>query len=156
MRYRSQNEWNENSHETNSIEEVVHYSKLATISSHNSKEAIENATLVALIIYLAKNKYSKEEIIKLLNLKYYYSPFKEFNYTCSSTINNCLYALFTSNSYEEAIRKVISFGGDTDTNACIVGSMAEVMYGVDDKLISLVNEKIPKKFVKVLEKGYKK
>lgn len=141
---------------SNSIEEVMEYSKLATIPSHNSKEAIECATLVALIIYLAKNNYSKEEIIKLLNLKYYYSPFKEFNYTCSSTINNCLYALFTSNSYEESVRKVISFGGDTDTNACIVGSMAEVMYGIDDKLISLVNEKIPKKFVKVLEKGYKK
>ena len=137
---------------SNSIAEVVEYSKLATIPSHNSKEAVDCATTIALIIYLAKNKYSKEEIIKLLNLKYYYSPFKEFNYTCSSTINNCLYALFTSNSYEESIKKVISFGGDTYTNSCIVGSMAEVMYGIDDKLISLVNEKIPKRFVKVLER----
>ena len=111
---------------------------------------------IDLIIYLAKNNYTKEEIIKLLNIKCFYSPFKEFNYTCSSTINNCLYALFTSNSYEESIRKVISFGGDTDTNACIVGSMAEVMYGVDDQLISLVNEKIPKNFVKILERGYNK
>lgn len=141
---------------SNSIEEVVKYSKLATIPSHNSKEAIENTTLVALIIYLAKNNYTKEEIIKLLNLKYSYIPFKEFNYTCSSTINNCLYALFTSKSYEESIRKVISFGGDTDTNACIVGAMAEVIYGLDNNLIDLSKDKIPRNFVKVLERGYKK
>ena len=141
---------------SNSIEEVVEYSKLATIPSHNSKEAIESATTIALIIYLAKNDYSKEEIINILNLKYSYTPFKEFNYTCKSTINNCLYALFITNSYEEAIKKVISFGRDTDTNACIVGSMAEVLYGLDSDLINLANNKIPKKFIKVLEKGYKK
>ena len=141
---------------SNSIEEVIEYSKQATIPSHNSEEAIECTTTIALIIYLAKNNYSKEEIISLLNLKYSYIAFKEFNYTCSTTINNCLYALFTSDSYEEAIRKVISFGGDTDTNACIVGSMAEVMYGLDNNLINLAKEKIPKKFVKLLEKGYKK
>lgn len=141
---------------SNSIEEVVEYSRLATIPSHNSKEAVDCATHVALIIYLAKNNYSKEEIINLLNLKYIYIPFKEFNYTCSSTINNCLYALFTSNSYEEAIRKVISFGGDTDTNACIVGSMAEALYGIDNNLINLAKEKIPKNFVKILERGYNK
>ena len=125
---------------SNSIDEVVEYSKLATIPSHNSKEAVDNATLVALIIYLAKSNYTKEEIIKLLNIKYFYSPFKEFNYTCSSTINNCLYALFASNSYEESIKKVISFGGDTDTNACIVGSMAEVLYGIDNIKVIVRNK----------------
>lgn len=140
---------------SNSIQEVINYSKLATIPSHNSKEAIEYATKIALIIYLARKGCSKEEIINRLNLKYNYIPFKEFNYTCSSTIDNCLYALFTSNSFEESIRKVISYGGDTDTNACIVGSMAEVLYGIDNNLLDLANEKIPKNFVKVLEKGYK-
>ena len=28
--------------------------------------------------------------------------------------------------------KILSYGGDTDTNACIVGSMAEALYGIDD------------------------
>ena len=139
---------------SNSVDEVVEYSKLATIPSHNSKESVDCATTIALIIYLAKNNYSKEEIIKLLNLKYFYSPFKEFNYTCSSTINNCLYALFTSNNYEECIKKVISFGGDTDTNACIVGSMAEALYGIDKSLVDKAISKLPNEFVSVLEKGY--
>lgn len=60
------------------------------------------------------------------------------------------------NNFEESLRKVISFGGDTDTNACIVGSMAEAMYGLDNNLITFAKEKIPKNFVKVLERGYNK
>ena len=62
--------------------------------------------------------------------------------------------LFSSNSFEEAIRKVISYGGDTDTNACIVGSMAEVLYGIDENLILSAKKKIPNEFNDILEKGY--
>ena len=34
----------------------------------------------------------------------------------------------------------------------IVGNLTEVMYGIDDKLIKQVNEKIPDEFVKILNK----
>lgn len=139
-----------------SKEEVIKNTKLATIPSHNSNEAIKCASLVALIIYLGRKGYSKEKIISELNLKYSYNPFKRFNSTCLETIDNCLYALFNSNSFEEAIRTVISYGGDTDTNACIVGSMAESLYGLDQNLILKTNEIIPKEFVKILNLGYSK
>ena len=46
-------------------------------------------------------------------------------------------------------------GGDTDTNCAIVGSMAEAEYGIDERLIEKVNERIPKEFVRVLEKSKK-
>ena len=71
-------------------------------------------------------------------------------------VNNCLFALFSSNSFEESVRKVISFGGDTDTNACIVGSMAEAMFGIDNDLIQQAKTKLPDKFNKTLTKGYSK
>ena len=120
----------------------------------NSKEAINSATIIAEIIYLARKGCQKKEIIKQLNLNYSYSPFQKFNSTCYKTIDNCLYALFTSNSYEEAVIKVITFGGDTDTNACVVGSMAEALFGIDDMIIEQAKEKIPKNFVQKLEQGY--
>lgn len=75
--------------------------------------------------------------------------------TCKETIDNCLYALFTSSSFEGSIKRVISYGGDTDTNACIVGAMAEAMYGVNPILIERAKCKIPKEFIDILEKGYK-
>ena len=135
-------------------EEVVSNAYLATLPSHNSYEAISSATIVAMIIYLARCGYSKDEIISRLNLKFSFSSFNEFNYTCFSTLDNCLYALFNSNSYVEALKTVISYGGDTDTNASIVGSMAEALYGVDDELILKASKKIPSCFVDLLNKGY--
>lgn len=136
----------------NSKEDVIENAKLATIPSHNSKEAINSATIIAEIIYLARKGCPKKEIIKQLNLNYSYSPFQKFNRTCYKTIDNCLYALFTSNSYEEAVIKVITFGGDTDTNACIVGSMAEALFGIDDMIIEQAKEKIPENFVQICTK----
>lgn len=138
-----------------SEEEVRKNSRLATIPSHNSEEAIKCSETIALIIYYARNGFNKNEIIDKLNIKLQYKPFETFNSTCSTTIDNCLFALFTSNSFEESINKVISYGGDTDTNACIVGSMAEAIFGIDQKLIKKAKSKIPKEFINVLEKAYK-
>lgn len=138
-----------------SEEEVRENARLATIPSHNSEEAIKGAELVALTIFYARKGYSKEEILEKLNIDLKYVPFESFNSTCVTTIDNCMYALFTSNSFAESMEKVISYGGDTDTNACIVGSMAEAMYGVPKILIRKAKEKLPKDFVKVLERGYK-
>ena len=38
----------------------------------------------------------------------------------------------------------LSFGGDTDTNACIVGSMAEAFYGIDENLKQSALNKLPR------------
>ncbi len=136
--------------------DVTKNAYLATIPSHNTEEAIQNATTIALIIYLARKHYPKEEIIRKLKLDYSWRPFQKFNTTCSQTIDNCLYALFTTNNFEESIKKTISFGGDTDTNACIVGSIAEALYGIEQQHIEQIKPQLPKQFVKTLNQGYSK
>src|SRR5574344_772727 len=140
----------------NTKEDVIKNAYLATSTSHDTKEAIDNATLVALIILLARMDYSKEEIIKELNISLKHNKFDKFNYTCSDTIDNCLYALFNSTTFEESITNIISYGGDTDTNACIVGAMAEALYGVNIYLIESVKPKLPVNFVELIERGYDK
>ncbi|MBQ3021616.1 MAG: ADP-ribosylglycohydrolase family protein [Bacilli bacterium] len=137
-------------------EDVIKNAKLATMPSHNSIESIDAATTIALIIFYLRKGLDKEEILKKLNLKLNYTPFKKFNTTCNETIDNCLYIFFNSNSFLDAIKKTILLGGDTDTNACIVGSMAEAAYGIDKELIELANNKIPIEFKKILCKAYKK
>lgn len=134
-------------------DDVVSNALLATIPSHNSEDAINSSTMVALIIFYLRSGMNIQDIYKKLNIKVSYTPFTKFNTTCSETIGNCLYALYNSNSFEDAIRKTIMMGGDTDTNACIVGSMAEALYGVDDDLKAIVDEKIPLEFVKILRKS---
>lgn len=133
-------------------EDVIKYARLATIPSHNSKEAVDSSTLIALIIFYFRQGLTKEEVFNKLNIVPTYKPFEKFNMTCSDTINNCLYALYNSDSFEDAIRKVIFMGGDTDTNACIVGSIAESLYGISDELKEKALKKLPEEFVKVLNK----
>ena len=140
----------------NTESDVKIQSKLATIPSHNNEESIKYAETVALIIFYARNGMSKEQIINKLNIKLTFKPFDKFNYTCKDTIDNCLYALFNSNSFEESIKKVISYGGDTDTNACIVGSMSEALYGIPENLINKAKQKISKEFIEILDNAYKK
>lgn len=139
-----------------SEEEVKREVLLATNPSHNSKEAIDCSNIIALIIFYKRKGLSKEEIIKKLELKYNKEDFIRFNMTCRETINNCLYVIFNSDSFEDSMFKMLSFGGDTDTNCAIVGSMAEAFYGIDERYIQKVNEKLPKDFVKVLSLAYKR
>jgi ADP-ribosylglycohydrolase len=139
----------------NSEKEVIENAILATKPSHNSEEAIECSKIIALIIYYSRQGWPKKEILKKLNINLQYKPFQKFNTTCKETIDNCLYAVFVSSSFEESIKNVISFGGDTDTNACIVGAMAEAMYGIRPILIEKAKCKIPRAFTDIIEKEYK-
>ncbi len=136
-------------------EEVRENAKLVTIPSHNSEEAINSATTIALMIYYLRKGYSKEEVYKKLELYSEYIPFTKFNTTCHETIGNCLYAIDKSNSFEDAIRKTLLMGGDTDTNACIVGSVAEAIYGMTKEEKQLAEQGLPNEYKKVLKKVYR-
>ena len=139
----------------NTEEEVVENARLATIPSHNSEEAIYCATTIALMIYYFKNGLNKEEVYKKLELQAHYIPFTKFNMTCGTTIGNCLYAIYNSSSFEDAIRKTLVMGGDTDTNACVVGSVVEAIYGITNEQKLIAMKDLPSDYVKILKKVYK-
>jgi type I restriction enzyme M protein len=125
-----------------SIEEVKENARLATIPSHNNEEAIKGAEAVAVSIFLLRKGMAKEAVIKYIKDNYYELDFDledlQRNYTFSSRTSNsvpqALYVFSQSNSFEDSIRKAISIGGDTDTIACIVGSLSEAYYGISDEL----------------------
>ena len=135
-------------------EDVIKNAYLATIPSHNDSISIECAKIVALIIFYARKGYNKEDIINKLNLTIKEPKIETFNYTCKDTIDVCLYSLFNSNSFKECIELVLSFGGDTDTNACIVASMGEALFGIDEDLKIKAIEKLPNDFKVVLKRVY--
>ena len=133
--------------------DVLDNAREATIPSHNSFEAIYGAEVLSLVILYLRQGLSKEEAFKMLNLAPKYVPFKKFNTTVEETLYNCLYVFYISNSFEDAIKKTLLMGGDTDTNCAIVGALAEAYYGIPQVLIDKANSKIPDRFVKVLKKN---
>ena len=133
--------------------DIINNVVLATSPTHNSKEALSSSIKLALMIYYFRMGLSKDDVYRKLDIKLDFQCFKKFNTTCDETLNNCLYILYHSNSFNDSIKNAILMGGDTDTNAAIVGSVAEALYGIPKELIKESEEKIPSSFVKVLRKA---
>ena len=60
-----------------------------------------------------------------------------------------------SNSFEDATRKTLLMGGDTDTNCAIVGSVAEFMYGMNKQQKEQAVLGLPDEYINILKKAYK-
>lgn len=132
----------------------------ATVPTHDSESAKKASLCLATFILLADNNYPKEKIKKIINLYYPYDyDFKLnelrqnmfFNRTCDETMPICLYAIFSTNNFDDAIRLTLSLGGDTDTNCAIVGAMAESLYGMPQELIETTKTYIPENYDKILQ-----
>lgn len=66
-----------------------------------------------------------------------------------------IFCFLESNDFEDAIRKAISIGGDSDTIAAITGSIAEAYYGIDKKLIKRVEKYLPEYIINIVNEFYK-
>ena len=125
-----------------SLDEVKKQSRLATIPSHNNIEAIKGAEAVAVSIFFLRKGMNKNEVEEYIKKNYYDLDYDlkdlqknyRFSSKTSESVPQSLYIFFKSNDFEDAIRKAISIGGDSDTIACIVGSLAEAIYGIPDDL----------------------
>ena len=73
-----------------------------------------------------------------------------FNETCQGTVPVCLKIILNSNSFEDAIRNAIAFGGDSDTIGAIVGSMAEAKWGIPNDIYKQVFKYLPTDMLQVV------
>ena len=78
----------------------------------------------------------------------------KFDETCQGTVPLCFKLLQESNSFEDAIRNAISFGGDSDTIAAIVGSLAEAVFGIPDSIKKKAERFIPIEMLKIVREFY--
>lgn len=118
------------------FEEMLKQTNAATLISHNHKESFKGAKTVSSAIWYLLNGATKKDIRKLVHKLYELPPVKkiEFNETCQGTVPICFSILLESNSFEEAMRKAVWVGGDTDTICAIVGSMVEPLFGIPEEI----------------------
>ncbi len=70
--------------------------------------------------------------------------------TCQGSVPQAIICALEATDYEDAVRNAVSIGGDSDTIACITGSIAEAMFGVPDEIRKSAMEYLPDDFVKVV------
>ena len=136
------------------LEEVQEQAKISAAFTHNHPEGLKGAVSVASAIFLARQDCSKPELKKYIEKNFSYSlKFNlktlqknyKFNESCQETVPQAIYAFLISDSFEDSIRKAISIGGDSDTLACINGSIAEAFYkGVPKNIEKEVYKRLSK------------
>jgi ADP-ribosylglycohydrolase len=121
-----------------SLEAVLEKAKVYTEITHNHPEGIKGAQATASAIFLARKGSTRQEIREYIKSTFDYDlsrtldeirPRYRFDVTCQGSVPEAIIAFLESTSYEDAIRGAISLGGDSDTQACITGGVAQAFYG---------------------------
>lgn len=151
----------------NSIAEVLKLAKATAEVSHNHPEGIKGAQAIAVCVYLARTKHTKEEIKEYIYNNFYpeleYLDYDElvknyvFDVSCAGSVPEAIYCFLISEDFEDCIRTAISIGGDSDTIGCMAGAIAEAYYKDTDsykEVVDAFNKKnyIPQEFIDILSK----
>lgn len=138
--------------------------KMARISAevtHNHPEGIKGAEATACAIFLARTGYTKAEIKEYSKILFEYDldrtcdeirPQYFHKESCQETVPEAIISFLEGEDFEDVIRTAVSLGGDTDTLACIAGSMAEGFYGVPEELKKKCRAWLPKDLAKILKR----
>ena len=131
--------------------------------SHNHPEGIKGAEAVASAIYLARNRFGKEEIKKYISENFGYDlsrtcdeirPTYSHVESCQETVPQAFAAFFDGFDFEDVIRNAVSLGGDCDTLTCIAGSIAEAFYVVPYDLRQECEKRLHQELLDILEEFY--
>jgi ADP-ribosylglycohydrolase len=143
------------------MEEVLAEAKRSAEVTHNHLEGIKGAQAVAAAIILARKKESKSKIEDFIEKKFGYNlsqtlaeirPHYYFDETCQGSVPQAIIAFLESDNYEDAVRKAISLGGDSDTLACMTGGIAQAYYRtIPDYIIKEVENRLDPELLKVVE-----
>ena len=129
--------------------------------SHDHTEGLIGAMVTALVIYYLKNQFwdNTMEICESVMCQYYgedwerhLPPRGKFDETCQGCVPLAFHIVKESRSFEDAIRKAILYGGDSDTLGAIVGSLAEAYFVVDPAMIQTAMSYLPEDMQNVIRK----
>ena len=143
------------------LEETERVAAISAAITHNHPEGVKGAQATAAAIFLARTGKSKEEIRDYIEATYGYDLHKTWkdwhacygwDGSCQGTVPQALICVLESKDFEDAIRKAVSLGGDSDTLACIAGSIAEAVYReIPSYMTSRVKSTIPDLFKTILK-----
>ena len=150
------------------MDTTLKVAETAASITHNHPEGIKGAQAVTAAIFMARNGASKEDIKKYITTKFHYNLDQSWEYLLDTyewdsswqgTVPQAIISFLSSDDFEGAIRRAVSIGGDSDTLACITGSIAEAYYkDIPEYMVSKAMALLPMRFKKVLkmmgERGY--
>ena len=143
------------------VEEVLAEAKRSAAVTHNHPEGIKGAQATALAILMGRQGASQADIRTEISGRFGYDlsrnlaeirPSYTFDVSCQGSVPEAIIAFLESEGYEDAVRKAISLGGDSDTIGCITGGIAQAFYGgVPKEIAKQGGEFLPEEFLQILK-----
>ena len=144
-----------------SVEEAMELGCQSAAVTHNHPEGLRGAEAVSAAIFLARTGADKEEIRDFIEQRFYYDlhidcdeirPKYQWEASCQGTVPPAFVAFFDSYDFESSIRLAVSLGGDSDTLACITGSIAQAYYKeMPEEIISEMQTRLPAEFWDIMK-----
>lgn len=133
------------------LEETEAWAQASAEVTHNHPEGIKGAQSVAAAIFMARTGCTKGQIKGYVQDRFGYDlGFKldqiraEYSYdvSCQGSVPQSIVSFLEAEGYEEAVKLAIGLGGDTDTMACIAGSIAEAYWGIPREIAAQGRERL--------------
>jgi ADP-ribosyl-[dinitrogen reductase] hydrolase len=145
-----------------SVDDVLNEAGKSAAVTHNHPEGVKGAQATALAVFLARKGESKEYIKREISTRFAYNlnrtldeirPKYHFDVSCQGSVPESITAFLESKGFEDAVRKAISLGGDSDTMACIAGGIAHAFYKeIPRDIVTNVRERLPDEFLLIIDK----
>ena len=120
------------------LEDVLSEARKSAVITHDHPEGVRGAQVVAGAVFMARNGVGKQAIRAFAEDVFNYDlsatldeirPHYRFDVSCQGSVPQAITAFLEAEDFEDAVRNAVSLGGDSDTQACIAGSIAEAYFG---------------------------
>ncbi|MEL6524323.1 MAG: ADP-ribosylglycohydrolase family protein [Chloroflexota bacterium] len=120
------------------LETTLREAYRSAVVTHNHREGIKGAQAIVGAVFLARTTQDKSAIRDFIQSHIGYDltetiaqirDYYTFDSSCQGSVPQAITAFLELENFEDAIRKAVSSGGDSDTIACMAGSIAHAYYG---------------------------
>lgn len=145
--------------------ELLTNTNQVTSITHNHPEGLRGALAVVTAIWMARHGATPGEITARLEAEFGYDlhravdeirPGYERSEACSKSVPESIICALEASCFEDAITNAVSLGGDTDTMACIAGSIAEARFGIPETLVRKAQSHLPREMFEIVEVFYQR
>lgn len=141
----------------NEPSDVMRQAMASAECTHNHQEGLIGAVATAELIYHYRETPVVGNYVNHIARFYYGHDWENnlprpgvFNETCQGCVPLAFHIINQSNSFEDAVRNAVSYGGDSDTLGAIVGSIAEARWGVPIEMQKIALNMLPQDMLKVV------
>jgi ADP-ribosylglycohydrolase len=145
-----------------SMEAVLEEAARSASVTHNHAEGIKGAQAAALAVFLARKGEDKDFIKSEIEKRFTYNlsralddirPGYRFDVSSQGSVPESITAFLESKDFEDAVRKAVSLGGDSDTMACIAGGIAHAFYReMPEDIVANVRDRLPEEFLEIIDR----